>query len=186
MPCVDDVCAQTAQSIACAVIGAEGKVIDVALRQSCEIVSARTWLVNHAISIGATHLLFVDSDMMFPYQVIPQLLAHDKDIVGVEYNLRQFPLKKTCEPMVERKSDELYEARHAGTGLMLIKMSIFEKEWKDPRDGSKTAWFNFMRDSQGALAMGEDVFFCNAARDMGYKTYVDPTIIVKHVGTFLF
>lgn len=186
LACVDDVCALTAQSIAGAVIGAEGMVIDVILRQSCEIASARTWLVNQAIKAGATHLLFVDSDMVFPYEIIPLLLAHKKDIVGVEYNRRQFPLEKTCEPLTERKEKEIYQAKHCGTGLMLIDLSIFKEEWIAPESGKKMPYFTFGRDSQGALSMGEDVWFCNAARDMGFETYIDPTIKVGHLGVYTF
>ena len=58
--------ALTAQAIGGCIIGAKGLVIDMILRRSCDIVSNRTWLVNEAIKNGGTHILFVDSDMIFP------------------------------------------------------------------------------------------------------------------------
>jgi hypothetical protein len=185
LACTDEVYAQTAQAIAGAVIGAKGMVIDVILRKSCEIASARTWLVNQAISAGATHLLFVDSDMVFPYEVIPQLLAHKKDIIGVEYNRRKFPLEGTSKPLTEAKTDEIYQAQYVGTGCMLIDLSIFKSEWKDGR-GNKTPWFNFGRDSQGNLALGEDAWFCFTAKDNGFETWVEPTIKVGHLGMYMY
>lgn len=169
--------ARTAHSIGCTIIGSGGIVTDYLLRLSCDIVSSRTWLVNEALARGATHILFVDSDMMFPDDTLKRLLAHKKEIVGVEYNKREFPLSLVSQPLTER-SDTLYKAKHVGTGLLLIDLSVF-KNLKGP-------WFNFGRDSQGALALGEDVWFCNTARDAGYDVWVDPTIKVGHVGEYVF
>lgn len=186
LPCTDIVRAYTAQSIAGAVIGAGGLVIDCVMRRSCEIASSRTWLINEAIRLGATHALFVDADMLFPDDTIPRLLAHDKDIVGVHYNKRQFPLELVSKPLTEASDTELYQASHAGTGLMLIDLKIFEKEWVDPATNRKVPWFNFGRDSQGQLALGEDAWFCLTARDNGFETWIDPTIKVGHVGEYIF
>lgn len=183
VPCSDAEAmkALTAQSIGGAIIGAKGLVSDMILRRSCDIVSNRTWLVNQALKAGATHILFVDCDMIFPHDVIPKLLAHRKQIVGVEYNKREFPLKGVQEPLTDlvvADKTALYKAKHAGTGLLLIELSIFEK--------LKGPWFNFGRDSQGALVLGEDVWFCNTARDAGFDTWIDPAIKVGHMGEYTY
>lgn len=180
VPCTDSAImkARTAHSVGIAIIGAAGLVTDFLLRLSCDIVSSRTWLVNEAIKRGATHLLFVDCDMVFPEDTIPRLLAHKKEIVGVEYNKREFPLKGVYEPLGEKSETELYKAKYIGTGLVLIDLSIFPK--------LKGPWFNFGRDSQGALVMGEDVWFCNTARDAGFDTWIDPTLKIAHEGAYLF
>lgn len=171
----------TTGCIANAIIGANGLVKDFILRVGCDIVSSRTWLVKEAMKKGATHLLFVDSDMFFPADVIPRLLAHDKDIVGVEYNRRRFPLEGTSEPLtdISKSETELYKAKHCGTGLMLINLSIFEKPWEG-------AWFNFGRDSEGMLKIGEDAWLCYSARDMGFDTWIDPTLKIGHLGSYTY
>lgn len=172
--------ALTAQAIAGSIIGAGGLVIDMVLRRSCDIVSNRTWLVQYAIEQGATHLLFVDADMLFPADLIPRLLAHKKEIVGVKYKKREFPIKwlyKTLEGEEESET-ELFKVAHTGTGVLLIDLSVFEK--------LQGPWFNFGRDSQGALAMGEDVWFCNTARDAGYDVWIDPTINIGHIGEYIY
>lgn len=179
VPCSDRVMIpHTAHSIGGVIIGSEGLVVDFVLRLGCDIVSSRTGIVREAIKKGATHLLFVDSDMVFPKDTITRLLAHDKDIVGVKYNRRRFPIEGTWK--AENESDtELFKVQYCGTGLMLIKLSIFEKEWKSP-------WFNFGRDREGMLALGEDAWFCFAANDEGFETWIDPTIVVGHSGEYLY
>ena len=179
--------ALTAHAIGCTIIENKDIITDYLVRVSCDVVSSRTWLVQEAIKNGGTHILFVDSDMHFMMSSLGKLLAHGKEIVGTEYNKRKFPLEGVFKPMTERSETELYEANYAGMGLMLIDLSIF----KDPKfgigvDGKRNAWFNFGRDSQGALAMGEDAWFSNVARDAGYKTYIDPTVKVKHLGEFAY
>ncbi len=179
--------ALTAHAIGSLIIENKTVVDDFVLRMSCDIVSSRTTLVNEALKAGGTHILFVDYDMHFLASSLGKLLSHGKEIVGTEYNKRKFPLEGVFKPMTERSETDLYEAEYAGMGLMLIDLSIF----KDPKfgigvDGKKNAWFNFGRDSQGALVMGEDVWFSNVARDAGYKTWIDPTIKVKHLGEYAY
>jgi hypothetical protein len=179
--------ALTAQAISGAIIKAGGKVIDMVLRRSCDIVANRTFLVNYALEQDATHLLFVDADMIFPADTINQLLSHEKEIIGVEYPKREFPIKILCEPLTEPTTKIPYKVKYTGTGLLLIDLSIF----KDPKfgigaDGKKNAWFNFGRDAQGAHIMGEDVWFCNVAREAGYDVWVDPTLKVGHIGEYIF
>lgn len=192
-PATDIVRARTAHAIGCTIIASEGLITDFLLKQSCEIASARTWLVNEAIKKGGTHLLFWDADICpVENDALQKMLAHQKPIVGVEYNMRKFPLETVYkshhkEWEDKRSTTELYEAQFAGTGFMLIDLSIFS----DPKfgigiDGKPTAWFSFGRDSQGALALGEDAWFCFTARDSGYSTWIDPTIKVAHVGEYLY
>lgn len=180
VPCADSAAmkARTAASIAHVIIGAKGKVIDMLLRISCDIVSSRTWLVLEAIKRGATHILFVDSDMVFVEDTLDRLLAHGKPIVGVQYNKREFPLKGVYEPLDEPSETELYRAKHVGTGMLLIDLTVFPK--------LEGPWFNFGRDSQGSLALGEDVWFCRTAQDAGFDVWIDPTIKVGHAGEYVY
>ncbi len=177
MPVSDSVAmkVRTAHSITSNVIYAEGLVTDFIIKISCDIVSNRTALVKDAIARGATHILFVDSDMQFPSDTLVNLLAHEKDIVGVEYNKRILPLTPVFEQ--PNKSDTLYETKAVGTGLILIKLSVFEKIKNDP-------YFNFGRNAEGETVLGEDAWFCNVARDAGFQVWVDPTVKVHHLGEF--
>jgi hypothetical protein len=178
--CQGVVKSRMAQSVACNIIKANGVVSDVLMKETCDVVSSRTWLVREAIKKGATHLLFVDSDMFFPAEALNTLLSHDKDIIGVKYNKRQFPLEETHQPLIEEPDPKtgLLRCLSIGTGLMLIKLSIFEK-MTEP-------WFSFGRGVEGQLTLGEDVWFCRNSQDSGYEVWCDPTIKVGHIGSFVY
>lgn len=171
----------TAQSIACAII-ATPQIVDFLVYKGCDIASARTALIKKALEKEMTHLCFVDSDTFFQPDAITKLLSHKKEIVGVEYHKRKFPLEKVTQPLTEESKTELYQARAAGCGLLLIDLSIFTN--KDKPMG--TPWFSFGRDKEGKLVTGEDVWFISTARDANYDTWIDPTILVKHIGEFLY
>ena len=181
MGCQDIIHTSTAHAIGCAIIG-NPNIVDFLVYKGCDIVSARTWLVRQALKAEATHLLFVDSDIMFPPDAIDRLLAHNKDIVGVEYNKRKFPLEKVSKPLTEESATELYQGKVLGTGLMLINLDIFRKK----NHPMKEPWFNFGRDSQGQLVLGEDAWFVYTARDAGYESWIDPTIKVGHLGEYMY
>ena len=181
MACEDIMHTSTAQAIGCAII-AEPRIVDFLVYKGCDIVSARTMLVRKAIEKEMTHLCFVDSDMFFPPETITKLLAHKKEIVGVEYNKRKFPLEKVTVPLTVESKTELYKAISVGAGMLLIDLSIFT----NPDKPMGTPWFNFGRDKEGKLNIGEDVWFIKTARDAGYDTWVDSSIKVGHIGEFVF
>ena len=130
--------------------------------------------------MGATHLLFIDSDMLFPPTALKTLLSRDKDIIGVEYHKRQFPLQTVTayDPKVEKSETEPFRVGVAGTGLMLIKTAVF----KNPKMNKN--WFSFGRNAEGKNVIGEDGWFCNTAKEAGYNVWVDPTIKVLHLGEY--
>lgn len=178
MGCTDIVKAKTLESLMGVLITSGSEVSGFAMRQGGDIVSARTFCAQYAIEHNATHIFFVDSDMFFPPDTLKRLLAHDKDIVTVEYNRRKLPLETVTTPLGERSDTELYKARVIGAGCLLIKTSVFSK--------IGNPWFNFGRNSKGELVIGEDTWFSNMARDVGIDSWIDPTLSVKHSGEYLY
>lgn len=176
--CQGTVMSKTLASIMGVLITSHEKVYRYTMRQGGDITSARTFCTQDAIEKKATHIFFVDSDMSFPSDTLDRLLAHDKEIVTVEYNRRKLPLESITAPLEERSETELYKARVMGGGCLLIKLSVFEKITKP--------WFNFGRGKDGMPVMGEDTWFLNMARDVGIDSWIDPTIKVGHIGEFLF
>lgn len=180
MPCTEMMKAKTAHAIGCMALHSADKVLDFLMIQSCDIASSRTWLVKQALEKGATHILFVDSDMLMPSDTLDQLLVRNKDIIGVNYNKRKFPLQKVTAyfPDTEESDTEPFTVGVAGTGVMLINLDVFRNPELDKN------WFSFGRNAAGENVIGEDGWFCNTARAVGYDVWVDPVIKVLHLGEY--
>lgn len=156
---------------------------------SCFIVNARSSLVmvgrNQCVQAaqlaGATHLLFLDSDIAFPTDVLGRLLAHDKDIVGGLYVQRvppHRPVGMTLEGKVENVPEGLHRMASMPAGCLLIKMPVFL--------ALPQPWFNTK--NVGEKIMGEDVYFSENARQAGYDIWCDGTLSreLKHIGSCLY
>jgi len=151
--------------------------------EGCNVHQSRINIVKEAQKGNCTHILFVDSDMVFDVKAVEMLLEYDKDIVGVDYNMRKLPLTSTVKihdlqgnKIFDRK-EELYECIAVGTGFMLIKMDVFEKV--------TYPWF-FYEQENNEMKVGSDMWFCNKAREAGYQIYADPTLKVGHLGEFIY
>lgn len=161
--------ARTAFSLLSATLGLQNIEILPVLGMSCYVHNNREMCVNQALDNGCSHLLFVDSDVMFAYDAIIRLIAHDVDIVGARYNKKVFPIEST----VKQDITELSEVPFVPTGFLLINMEVFKKIGKP--------YFSF---EDGAES--EDVYFCDKAIKNGYKVHCDPTLQIGHLGTAVF
>lgn len=130
-----------------------------------------------------SHILFVDDDMSFEPDTLPRLLAHDKDIVGAMYNFRKLPRETVIKFFDENGKTvnsipyipkEIFKVAGLGTGLVLIKTSVF--------DALEPPYFPIERDTDGNMVLTEDIGFCEKARANGFDVWIDPTIKVEHIG----
>ena len=142
----------------------------------------RAYIATQALKNNSDYLLFFDDDMVFPPDTLERLLDHQKDVIGVASNSRMLPLKTTVQLLdgtvpVEFPK-ELLEVKQVGTVIMLIKMEVFEKIDKP--------YFNTKSHENGFTLMGEDAWFCEKAREKGFKIWCDGTLAVKHIGDFLY
>ena len=144
------------------------------------ISESRTRLANEALEEGATHLLWLDSDMHFPVDVVDRFLKHDVDIVSGNYSTRYAPY---CSVAFTDKHDinqrltatrGLHKAWAVGMGCMLIKAQVFETLPKP--------WFYHEYNKTLDTFSGEDIYFCNQAYEHGIDVYVDADIKLAHLG----
>lgn len=164
-----------------------------------------------------THLLFIDADIGFRAKDVLKLVLHDKDVVAGVY-----PKKRINWPLVrravaagkedltnytgdfvlnilgeEKKLEEtgLLEVRHAGTGFLMIKKTVFEQmesvvqEYKELKEDGElhtgVEYFQSGVDAKG-FYQSEDYRFCDIWRSMGGKVYIDPFIKLTHTGSYEF
>lgn len=142
---------------------------EMLLGEGCYIHLNREYVTELAKKVGCSHLLFVDTDVMFDGDAIKKLIDADKDIVGGRYNKRMMPIEST----VKENITELSEVAFLPTGFMLINMEVFNK--------MPAPYFSF---ESGAES--EDKYFCDKAIANGIKVWCDPTINIGHIGKVVF
>jgi len=126
----------------------------------------RNQCVGAAQAMKATHLLFLDTDMVFPADTLKRLMAHDKDIVGATYSKRAapfHPLTITEDGKLEQITSGLCRVKLLPTGCMLIRLGIFDK--------LSAPYFNL--GTEGGQLLGEDYYFCEHARAAGFALWCD-------------
>lgn len=146
---------------------------------------SRQLLVQHAMERGCTHVLFIDSDMEFPPDLLLRLVAHRRQIVAVNCISRRPPYLVTArrnEEQVHTRADStgLEMVDSVGTGIIMIAIEVFKR--------LPPPWFHFEWIPEKWIFRGEDYGFCRSARAAGYEISIDHDLSkqVKHVGSFGF
>ncbi len=129
------------------------------------------------------YIMWIDSDQVFEPNDFFKLLEHDKDIVSGLYlrkpkgdNLSDIPVFFACFSAPDKGlftnevNGELRTVYANGMGWMLVKKGVFEK--------TEYPWFGPI--IMGLDYCGEDVAFQVRAKDAGFDSYVDTSIIVGH------
>jgi len=164
-----------------------GTLFNVNFVSGTLIADQRQKLVMMAIKQKADYVLFLDSDMRFPPNLLEYLMSHDKDIVACNYATRRLPVKTVAfSDFAELKcvysgdKTGLEEVDAVGMGAMLIKTEIFKK--------LPLPWFSISYLPSGNMYIGEDIYFCKLAQANGMKVYVDHDLSkqVKHIGVMEF
>jgi hypothetical protein len=144
------------------------------------IADLRNKAVKAAQTAGASHLLFLDSDMRFPEDTLERLLAHNLDIVAANYVQRT--MSEWCVARIEgvpvqsQGKSGLQVVDSTGTGVMLVKMSVFDNDPTEP-------WFD--TPIHNGVFIGEDVFFCKKTYGYALDVHIDHDLSqdVRHQGS---
>jgi len=155
------------------------------VQEACYVDNSRDKIVKVALREKASHIMFIDSDMEFPPTAIQQLLEADKDIIGGLYPRRQYPYRPTINNVDGKRivvpssypTDRLFEVDATATGFMLVKTSVFKKLGDPPY---------FKIQSFHGQQIRDDVYFCISAKRKGFKVWVDPTMVIGHVGSYVY
>ena len=127
-----------------------------------------------------THVLWIDSDMVFDDDIFDKLISHDKDFVTGICHARREPYRsavfRTLLPEAVRYNRNTYPKslfKIAGCGFAFCLTSV-----KLLRD-IKQQYGNLFMPSQ---LFGEDLMFCHKATEMGYELFADPEAKILHIG----
>lgn len=152
---------------------------------------ARNLLVQQALKWNATHLLFIDDDMVFPPAAAEKLIDLDKDIVcALAYQRRPkfLPCIYTIKPdengimqinhIEDAENTGVIEIDACGSAFILIKTEVFKK--------LELPWYTWGDKTLGVYedkgGLGEDIGFCVKAKRAGFRVFCDTDLIINHLG----
>lgn len=133
----------------------------------------------------ATHILFMDYDVVPQPGTLKRLFAHDKDIVSGVYPLYQRKKIQWClstnkDKFVAMEYDDLptepFKAQVCSNGIMLVKTEVFENL-------KKPYWKTLWTEDDTSKTLGADLYFFRKALEAGYDLWVDPQIKCEHYRT---
>lgn len=188
------------------------------------VTEARDLFTQMFLNSGCDYLFFIDADQSFKPEDVLRMIEEDKDIIGGvvpkkrinwnsiyeaaqhgipadmlskfsgEFNLSLLPQQEQPEDFTKS-----FEVSHIGTGMMIIKRSVFDKLKDSVRSyiytgsgvlginpGDKIHEFWNTSISKEGTWMGEDVNFCYMWRELGGKIYAAPYAKTTHVGSYEF
>lgn len=146
----------------------------------------RQALAELAIKNGATHLLWIDSDMTFPADMLERLMARDEEVIGINAVTRRPPHMNCAQyadgTFVNTNSDSqgLEKVHRTGFGVLWHAASIMEAMQKP--------YFQFEWDESLQDFTGEDYFFFASVRKQGLEIYIDHSLSkqILHLGQYGF
>lgn len=185
---------------------------------------ARNGLVHQYLTQSdAEYLLFVDADVQFRAEDVLAMMSYDKDLICAPYPKKSINwpvIVQSIKAGIENPAvlqhlvgeyvfttlesttnmDEIVRVLEAGTGLMLIKRTVFEKmkeaypenyyisdHSEDVLSGKKTEMQAFFRTAiVDNRYLSEDYYFCHKWREMGGDVWLFPWAQTTHYGTYGF
>ena len=208
MPCYDMVKINTMISMVklIAQLTKAGIDVEVNTMKSPYIAYARNILTGRFMESKKDYLLFIDADVEFEPECPLRMLIAQQDIVCTPYRI------KTNDPAIVRYTTTvednknvqiltggLVEIRQGPAGMMMIKRKVFEKLMKDrpdleiqthqhkdlfPKD-IKIFSFWDCTFKEGKWT-GDDIAFCDLARENGFKLYANIESPMVHHGSYAY
>ena len=154
-------------------------------------ICARNTIVTEFLKTDMQYLFMIDADQYV--QRDPFLWAkYDLDIVGgLCYIIKGTDIIPTIldKKVIENKEwqledgyqvsefiiDDLMEKDATGTGCIMIHRRVLEK--------MQSPWFEYILNENGQLRIGNDFYFCEKAKQLGFKTYIDIRLVSGHFST---
>jgi hypothetical protein len=183
------------------------------------IPRARNTLARTFMNTDYTHLLFLDADIEFdPYDIL-KLIDADKDLIAGLYPKKNVNWEQISNVIKNNKdieitpellkvasreavvitlndtdinsNNDIIETRYTGTGIMLIKRTVFEqmkeKFFNDNYDSGGIIYFRFFdTELKYGVYLSEDYWFCDRWREIGGKVFLLKNFNCKHWGTYAY
>lgn len=141
---------------------------------------ARERISNKAINEGYSHVLWLDSDMVFQPTILDDLMFSGKPFVTGVYHARRkghascifksIDIHKGVERF-EGYPNKAFRIAGCGFGCVLIETDIL-----------KAVTLNKGPCFLPLAGYGEDLAFCKRAAEMGFEIWCEPSVVCGHIG----
>lgn len=182
IPCMDYLHADFVKSLVRLVghLQREGISHTVEIMAGTLVYFARNKLACNAINSGYTHILFIDSDMVFDENIVETLMFCGKDFVCGAFQARRPPygscIYKSLKPLEKVKDYGMEPFRVAGCGMAMTMIST-----EILREVQRKYGNCFDPENIQGTAFGEDLAFCWRAGSIGAEIWCEPTARVGHM-----
>lgn len=166
---------------------------------------ARNRIAANFLKTDCTHLLFLDTDLIFSPEHVARLISHKIPFVCGMYPKKQEKLAWVCNTRADFPPRDpetgLQRILYGGTGCMLIAREVFEAIIEkfpelayDPDQGEdEMPLYDFFKvgvhlsqETGKKRYLSEDWYFCQLALEAGYECFADTNVILKHCGDAIY
>ena len=163
------------------VLNRRGIWYEVKIISGTLVYMARDNLAKHAVNNEFTHVLWLDSDMVFPGTILEDLeISGEKDMICGLFISRHYPYVSChfndLDPVdrIEKvTATDAFRVAGCGFGCVLVKTEVLRAVMVG--NGGKC----FLPDPN----LGEDCAFCKRATDAGFEIWCEPTARVGHIAS---
>lgn len=177
IPCGDTVRFEFAESLSnlSKRLAKEGIDFTIRFHEGSLVYAAREALSDEAVN-DYTHVLWLDSDMVFEDNIFDLLLSANKPFISGIYRDRRgemrlaiFKKNKKYERFVDIP-DDVFEIGYCGFGCVLTSVDVLKQV-----RGHHFTCFTPMN------GVGEDIAFCERWTSLGGKIYAHPKVLLGHI-----
>ena len=144
------------------------------------VYDARDKIAMDALAAGVDYVMWLDSDIIYPANIIHKLMGCNKDMVTGIYHKRTTPytpcvyklVEDKLQPYLDYPEDKLFNVEAAGFGCMLMKAKVIKAVY------DKYGGCFFPVNGVG----GEDLSFIRRAKECGIEVWCDSSVRCGHIG----
>lgn len=158
----------------------DGIDFDVEIMSGTLVYFARDNIACKAINGGYTHVLWLDSDMVFTDDILDDLAFSGKQFVSGIYHARRKGHQSCIFKSIDiEKGIERFETyptdtfRIAGCGFGCVLTDVEILRAVQTQEGTCFTPIKLY---------GEDLAFCLRASRLGYKIWCEPSVVCGHIG----
>lgn len=151
------------------------------------VTGARNGLAKEFLNTDCTHVLWIDSDIIFKAEDFVKLFmwAQHYPMIAAPYITKNKDNPRFVIKNMSLRPNEhgLLAADGIGFGFTCIQRKVFEDIASDPSMDMFATYVERLEDGS-TNEVGEDMHFFRMAKNKGYNLFIDPSIRLIHRGIY--